>query len=214
MKIQMLFFQLALFSSLLFAESCNEQVSETLGYMIGKNLQRLDVQLDLDKVVEGMYNASLEKEPPMTEEACIQAIGAMQEKNSIAQGKKNLEQANIFLADQAKKEGMITLESGKVQYCVLKEGLGESVQAHSTSLIRYSIKELEDLSFGPSKEGWLNLSEIIPGLQLGIVGMKEGEQRMIYIHPELAYGELGGFILPSNLLIIFEVEILKAHKTE
>ncbi len=39
--------------------------------------------------------------------------------------------------------------------------------------------------------------------------MKEGEKRTIYIHPEKAYGVTGH--LPPNSLLIFDVEIIKAH---
>jgi peptidylprolyl isomerase len=214
MKIRKQFFLFLLSCSVLSAEDNDSQVSETLGYMIGKNLQRLDIQLDLNKLIEGIHNASLEKEPPMTEEACIRAIESIQKKRSIEQGKKNLQQAEVFLADQAKKEGMTVLESGKVQYHIIKEGHGKSVQADSTSLIRYTIKELGNSSSDSPKEGWLSLNEVIPGLKTGIIGMREGEQRIVYVHPELAYGEMGGFVLPSNLLLIFEIEILKANRNE
>lgn len=214
MKTRRLFFQFFFCYSALFAEAHEEQVSETLGYIIGKNLQRLDIQLDLNKLVEGIHNASLEKAPPMTEEACIQAIEFMQKEKSIEQGKKNLQEAEAFLADQAKKDGTVVLESGKVQYRILKEGQGTCVQADSTPLIRYTLKEIEDSSSDLQKKGWLSLSEAIPGLKAGIIGMKEGEQRVVYIHPDLAYGELEGFILPANLLLIFEIEILQTNRTD
>ncbi|HAB99016.1 MAG TPA: hypothetical protein DCE71_04265, partial [Parachlamydiales bacterium] len=188
-KIRSFLFLSILCCPVLFAEDDKEQVSETLGYMIGQNLQRLDIELNLDKLIEGIHNASLDKEPPMTETACIRAIEAMQKKNALEEGKNNLQQAESFLADQAKKEGMIALHSGKVQYQVLKEGQGEQVQADSTPLIRYFVKDLEDSPSGPSKEGWLSLNEAITGLKIGITGMREGEKRVIYIHPELAYGE-------------------------
>lgn len=214
MKTRKLLFLSFLLCSILSAGESELQVSETLGYMIGKNLQRLDIQLDFNKVIEGIQNASLEKEPPMTEETCIQVIEAIQKKKSIEQKKKNLMQAESFLADLSKKEGMIVLDSGKVQYRILKKGQGDCVQENSTSLIRYTIKELDDTPSEPPREGWLSLNEVIPGLKTGIVGMREGEQRIVYIHPEQAYGEMGGFVLPPNLLLIFEIEILKANRNE
>ncbi|MCB1116841.1 MAG: FKBP-type peptidyl-prolyl cis-trans isomerase, partial [Chlamydiia bacterium] len=38
-----------------------------------------------------------------------------------------------------------------------------------------------------------NLAELIPGLAHGLSGMKEGEVREIYIHPDLAYGTYSEF---------------------
>ena len=42
-----------------------------------------------------------------------------------------------------------------------------------------------------------------------MLGMKEGEKRKIFIHPEYAYGTKGS--LPPNSLLTFEIEIVKAN---
>ena len=60
-----------------------------------------------------------------------------------------------------------------------------------------------------SNRSALPIKQSIPGFAKGLVGMKEGEKRILYIHPELAYGLAGH--LPPNSLLIFEVEIVKAH---
>ncbi|CRH46510.1 peptidyl-prolyl cis-trans isomerase [Chlamydia trachomatis] len=39
--------------------------------------------------------------------------------------------------------------------------------------------------------------------------MKEGEVRVLYIHPDLAYGTAGQ--LPPNSLLIFEVKLIEAN---
>lgn len=43
----------------------------------------------------------------------------------------------------------------------------------------------------------------------GIAGMKEGEIRKVFVHPDLAYGTNGK--LDPNLLIIFTVELVSAN---
>ena len=53
------------------------------------------------------------------------------------------------------------------------------------------------------------LEEVIPGLRSGLVGMKEGEKRIVYIHPDFAYGTSG--CLPPNALLTFEVELVQAN---
>ena len=55
------------------------------------------------------------------------------------------------------------------------------------------------------------IKQSIPGFAKGMLGMKEGEKRVLYIHPELAYGLTGQ--LPPNSLLIFEVEIVKANSS-
>jgi len=39
--------------------------------------------------------------------------------------------------------------------------------------------------------------------------MKEGEKRVVYVHPELAYGTSG--FLPPNSLLTFEVGLIQAN---
>ena len=58
----------------------------------------------------------------------------------------------------------------------------------------------------------VSLDETIPGFSKGIIGMKEGEKRTLYIHPDLAYGVNGN--LPPNSLLTFEIEIVKANSPQ
>ncbi len=54
----------------------------------------------------------------------------------------------------------------------------------------------------------MGLGEVIPGFELGIVGMKVGGTRLVIIPPELAYGgNLVGSIPPGSILV-FEVELV------
>ena len=53
------------------------------------------------------------------------------------------------------------------------------------------------------------IEELISGLQMRIEGMKEGEERVIYIHPDCGYGTKGA--LPPNSLLTFTIEIVNAH---
>ena len=52
---------------------------------------------------------------------------------------------------------------------------------------------------------------MIPGFREGVIGMREGETRRIYVHPEMAYGVTGE--VPPNSLLIFDVEVTDAGET-
>lgn len=186
------------------------KLSEAFGHVIGKNLENIGVKFDMAQVIKGLQDALAGKTSPMTEMECIQAIASVQEKVFKEQCVENLKKAETFLAENSKHDGMISLEEGKVQYVVSEKGEGAEVESHFSPLIRYTGKYLDGSVFGTSKEEeMISLDEIIPGLKAGLVGMREGEKRTVYIHPDFAYGTNG--YLPPNSLLTFEVEVVKAN---
>ncbi|MBM3207589.1 MAG: FKBP-type peptidyl-prolyl cis-trans isomerase [Chlamydiae bacterium] len=208
---------LMIFSSLYGEEntsSAKEQpeigkISEAFGHLIGKNLESLGFEFDMQAVVQGLKDASAGKISPMTEVECIQAITTIQETAFKEQSQINLAKAEEFLKKNKKTKNVVSLEKGKVQYKIEKEGSGNSVKTNLSPVIRYVGKFLDGKVFGESKEDeHIALDEMIPGLQTGMAGMKEGEKRVIYIHPDMAYGTRG--TLPPNSLLTFEIEVVKA----
>ncbi len=186
------------------------KVSEAFGHVIGKNLENIGVKFDMVQVIKGLQDAMAGKESPMSEMECIQAIASVQEKIFKEQCSENLRRAETFLVDNKKAEGVFAIEDGKVQYRVTEQGTGAAIEAHYSPLIKYTGKYLDGSVFGTSKEEeMISLDEIIPGLKAGLLGMKEGEKRTVYIHPDLAYGTNG--YLPPNSLLTFDIEIIKAN---
>lgn len=187
------------------------RVSEAFGHIIEKNLERVDVKFDLQKVVKGIEEAAAGKDSPMSEQECIDAIAALQKKNLQILSQKNLEEAEEFLSEKGKSSDFFSLEEGKVLYQVLSSGNGSQVKPHSTPLIRCSVKKLDGSLLGAAnQEELVSLDETIPGLKIGLLGMKEGEKRTLYVHPSLCYGNKKCFPLPPNCLVIFEVEVLRS----
>ena len=143
---------------------------------------------------------------------CIEAIYSEQEKETKILCKKNLKQAEIFLASNAKNAGIVCLAEGKVQYLCVSPGNGAEVKPHSAPLLRLSVKTPDGKDIlTPNVEESVSLDETIVGLRAGLIGMKEGEKRILYIHPDLAYQEKGLFISLPNVLLTFEIEVLKTN---
>lgn len=186
------------------------RISEAFGHLIRKNLDNIGVKFDMAQVIKGLQDAIAGKESPMSEIECIQAIASVQEKVFKELCAENLKRAETFLADNSKTDGVVAIEEGKVQYKIEQAGNGAVVEPHFSPLIKYTGKHLDGSVFGSAKEEEaISLDEIIPGLKAGLLGMKEGEKRTVYIHPELAYGTSG--YLPPNSLLTFEIEIVKAN---
>lgn len=189
-----------------------KKISSTFGHLIGKNLEVLGVELDIDHLVQGLKDSFAGKEPPMSESECTQVIAKLQENILAKKAEANLKIAEDFLSKNKTQEGVRELENGKLQFKIEKEGTGTAIEEHFSPTIRYTGKFLDGKILGSSQEDQvISLDETIPGLSKGILGMKEGELRTLYIHPDLAYGTTG--YIPPNSLLTFEVELIKANTT-
>jgi peptidylprolyl isomerase len=190
----------------------NLVISKALGHLISKNLANLGPDFNIDCVIEGLKDAMSGKAAPLSEEQTVEAIHKIQEKSFQKLAGDNLKEAQEFLDFNGKKENVISLEAGKIQYVTLQKGNGPAVEASSNPLIKYQGKFLSGQVFGESESETISLTDTFPGFSKALVGMKEGEKRTIYIHPDLGYGTSG--MLPPNSLLTFEVEIMKSHVPE
>jgi len=186
------------------------KISEAFGHLIGKNLESIGFKFDMTQIIKGLEDAQSGKDSPMTEMECVQAITSIQESVFKQQSTENLLKANEFLAQNMKIQGIISIETEKLQYRIDRQGTGAVVEEHFSPLIRYKGTFLDGTVFGSSKENELiSLDETMPGFTKGLIGMKEGEIRTLYIHPDLGYGTSG--YLPPNSLLTFEIEVIKAN---
>ena len=190
------------------------KISEAFGHLIGSNLDAPGFSFDLEGIIRGIRAAAKGEESPMSEEQYSRAIAQIQEKAFAETAATNLDDAEAFLEENAHHHGIVELEKGKLQFRVDQEGKGPAVIADATPVIHYTGKYIDGTVFGTSADGDpipLPLEQTIPGFSRGIVGMKEGEKRTLFIHPDLAYGTSGH--LAPNSLLVFEVEIIEAQQT-
>ena len=124
----------------------------------------------------------------------------------------NKEAGEKFLAENAKKEGIVTLPSG-VQYKVLKEGTGVIPVDTSMVKVHYEGRTLEgtvfDSSYKRGEPTKFRLDQVIAGWKDALKNMPAGSTWEVYVPQELAYGERqqGADIKPFSMLI-FKIELL------
>jgi peptidylprolyl isomerase len=188
------------------------KVSETFGNFFGRTISNpaLGIQLDIDYVVRGIKEGAAGRSAPLSEEEYEKAIAVLQEQAFNKLADDNLKSAEKFLKEVNSKKGITVIEPAKLSYEILQEGSGDAVKENSTPLINYSGKFIDGSVFGTSDDTGpisISIENTIPGFTKGLLGMKQGEKRRLYIHPELGYGTRGE--LPPNSLLIFDVEVLK-----
>jgi len=127
-----------------------------------------------------------------------------------ALAEKNLKNTETFLAENKKKSGVVTLPSG-LQYKIEKEGKGKTPGSSSFVTVQYKGMLPDGTLFDSSNQGpvTFNVNAVIPGWAEALRLMKEGSKWMIYVPPQLAYGEKGvNRIIGPNQLLIFEIELI------
>lgn len=119
-----------------------------------------------------------------------------------------------FLADNAKKEGVVTLPSG-VQYKVITEGKGAIPTETATVKVNYEGKTIDGKVFDSNaksgKPAEMRANQVIKGWTDALVHMPVGSKWEVYIPQALAYGERaqGEAIKPFSTLI-FTIELVEA----
>ena len=123
-----------------------------------------------------------------------------------------------WLAENAKKEGVVTLPSG-LQYKVLTAGTGEVATKDDNVTVRYEGKTIDGNIFDSSYKRNPDTStfrpdQVIKGWTEALTSMPGGSTWMLYIPQELAYGSrAAGQIKPYSTLI-FKVELVKIDRKQ
>lgn len=190
-----------------------KKLSEAFGHFIGRNLQSPGLSFDLEGIIKGIREGAAGQPAPLTEKEYEEMMTAVQERAFKEMSSSNLKSANDFMQKNQTETGVVEVVPGKLQYQVMKEGTGATVEPHSSPKINYTGKYQDGTVFGTSEEMGgpitIPLDQTIPGFSKGIMGMKEGEKRRLFVHPDLGYGTSGQ--LPPNELLIFEIEVVKAN---
>jgi FKBP-type peptidyl-prolyl cis-trans isomerase FklB len=191
------------------------RISYSLGYQIGGDFNRQDVEMNPAAVVQGIQDALSGAEPKMSPEEITATLSDLKQKIVADQRKRSVEreleleaEGEKFLEENAKKEGVVTTESG-LQYKVIQEGTGKSPGPEDQVTVQYRGRLVDgkefDSSYKKGKPATFRLNGVIKGWSEGLQLMKEGGKAELYIPQKLAYGDRGPL---GHRALIFEVELL------
>jgi len=199
-----------------------EQVSYTIGMAMGKQLTEIKDEVNLDTIVKGMRSQIAGEKLLLNDEQAKsvmegfgQKMQAKQIAKMMADSKTNLESGAKFLAENGKKQGVVTTPSG-LQYQVLTAGTGAKPAADSGVKVHYKGSLLEgktfDSSYDRGEPATMPLQGVIPGWAEGLQLMPVGSKYKFWIPSALAYGEQGPPAIGPNQVLVFEVELLDIVK--
>ena len=200
-----------------------DKVSYALGLGIGQQLAQMgasDLNIDdFAQAIKDVISGSELKVQHRDAQKIVQEYFQKQEEKLNAQrakeGKTHKEAGEKYLADNAKKDGVVTLPSG-LQYQVLKEGNGKKPSAKDTVKCHYEGFLIDGTVFYSSiqrgEPATFPLQQVIAGWTEGLQLMQEGAKYRFFIPYRLAYGEGGaGQMIPPFAALIFDVELIEVN---
>ena len=202
-----------------------EKVSYAIGMQIGKNLTREGVDIDTAVFLRGLVDVVTGSKPLLTDDEARAVITKLQQETMAKRdaemkvaGEANKKEGETFLAENKKKEGVVTLPSG-LQYKIIKQGTGPKPVATDNVVCNYrgtliNGKEF-DSSYKRGQPATFPVGGVIKGWTEVLQLMPVGSTYQVWVPSDLAYGSRG----PSpeigpNALLIFEIELLEIKKGE
>lgn len=194
-----------------------------MGFSIGNTLKDTPVEVNLDLLMKGIKDVFSGTKLLMTEQELRETMTTLQKEISAKNqermkvlGEKNKKEGEVFLAENKKKEGIITLPSG-LEYKVLKAGIGKTPTDTDTVTVNYRGTLIDGTEFDSSylrgNPATFPVKGVIPGWTEALKLMQEGAKWQLFIPPDLAYGDRGaGRQIGPNATLIFEMELISIQE--
>ena len=198
-----------------------DKVSYALGLGIGRQLSDMgarDLNIDdfaqaIKDVIAGSKLAIDNREAQQIVQEFFQAQEKKQRAAAAEKRKALKAEGEQYLAENAKKPGVVTLPSG-LQYQVLREGNGKKPKATDSVRCHYEGMLVDGTLFDSSiqrgEPATFPLNGVIAGWTEGLQLMQEGAKYRFFIPYHLGYGERGaGGSIPPFAALVFDVELIE-----
>jgi FKBP-type peptidyl-prolyl cis-trans isomerase len=195
-----------------------EKISYMLGMNFGKQAKQSDVDVDLTAYMNGVKDVLTGGKMLLTDDEAKQVMMTFQqnlqtkrtEKQKV-EGEKNKKDGETFLAENKKKDGVITTASG-LQYKIETKGSGKPPTSNDTVVCHYRGTLIDgtefDSSYKRSEPSSFGVTGVIPGWTEALLMMPVGSKWKLFIPSNLAYGERGRPGIPANSTLLFDIELV------
>lgn len=194
-----------------------KEISYALGVNIGKSLKNSGIQnIDATDFAKGMNDVLSGNSLDIPESEVRELLNDYFKKLQEERMRKNKTEGKQFLEENAKKEGIITTESG-LQYQILTEGKGETPKASDRVKVHYHGTLINGTVFDSSVQrgepAVFGVTQVISGWVEALQLMPVGSKWRLFIPHKLAYGAQGaGEMIQPFSTLIFDVELIEIVK--
>ncbi len=202
-------------------ETQKQKVSYSIGMDIGKNLKQNEIDVEMDALARGIKDALADSgsTPLLTQAQIEETMQKFQQEMMVKQNEKanvmsgkNKNEGEMFLVENAQKEGVVALPSG-LQYKIIKAGNGPKPKLTDEVTTHYRGTLTDGTEFDSSyKRGQptsFPVNGVIAGWTEALQLMPVGSKWQLFIPSNLAYGERGaGGVIGPNATLVFDIELL------
>lgn len=192
-------------------KSTKEKASYALGMNIGKQLRQNGAEIDTEVYMKALKEAMSGGKLLMTDEQVRETLMAFQTELRTKTLDKNKKDGEAFLAENKKKEGVVTTASG-LQYKIETKGTGKVPKTNDTVVCHYRGTLADgtefDSSYKRSEPSSFGVTGVIKGWTEALLMMPVGSKWKLVIPSDLAYGERGRPGIPPNSTLQFDIELI------
>lgn len=191
------------------------RVSYGIGRQLGGQLRdNPPPGVSLEAIVAGLTDAFNGADSRVSEadlSASFQVIREVMQAQAAAKAEAAAAAGKQFLADNAKRDGIVTLASG-LQYEALSTGEGAKPSREDQVRVHYHGTLIDgtvfDSSYDRGQPAEFPVGGVIAGWTEALQLMSAGSKWRLYVPSELAYGAQGVGSIPPHSVLMFDVELL------
>lgn len=206
-------------------DTVEAKASYSFGVDFASRLQQQHIVLETESLIQGIRDGSSGAETKLTEEEMglartefLQKLREEMVAKQAAEAEANLAAGAAFLAENARKEGIVTTASG-LQYQIIEPGTGATPTLDDTVSTHYRGTVIDgrefDSSYTRGTPATFPVKGVIKGWTEALQLMKVGAKWKLFIPADLAYGPTArSEIITANSTLIFDIELLEIKPKE
>ena len=194
-------------------ETERQKISYMIAYSVAEEFVRRDMRLDQSAILTAINDIAQANSPRLSQQdmsiAMQQFDLRLQAVNTQRERDTNIAAGQIYLADNAKRDGVTSLNSG-VQYEVLVEGAGTKPMHNDRVLLHYKGSFINGDVFEQTNRDApveLSLNEVIDAWAEVLPLMKQGDKWRVVTPHFLAY-PYGTMTIPAGSALVYELELV------